>query len=304
MNRRRVAVGALAAALTASLATGCSTATPTADPTPPVATSTAPSPSTTDAATTIEVKADSAALEHIHNLGLSGDTLLLGSHQGLFRQPAGQPPRRISKPFDVMGFTIDDDRWLASGHPGAGMNAPSDLGLLESRDSGESWAEVSLAGQVDFHRLSASNEVVLGVNSGDGLLWRSGDGGRNWDTLGSGPFDVALSPRDARRAVGTTQDGPITSNDGGRSWTPIADAPTIALLAWTTDRLWGVSPEGDVHSSTDSGETWRRSGTVPGSPSAVAANQDRVAILAGDTIWESLDQGATFAPRVTDLPGH
>lgn len=302
MNRRIAATTALMVVMGAGLATGCSTSGPAADANPPTV-KTAP-PASTDMATTIEVKADSGALQHIHNLGLSGDTLLLGSHQGLFSQPVGQPPRRVSEPFDVMGFAIDGDRWLASGHPGAGMNAPADLGLLESQDQGKSWTDVSLAGQVDFHRLTASDDTVLGVNSGDGLLWRSSDGGMNWDALGPGPFDVALNPQNPRRAVGTTQDGPIASTNGGRDWAPIPEAPLVALLAWTTDRLWGVTPEGAVHTSTDNGETWRSTGTVPGSATAVAANPNRVVILAGDTIWESLDHGATFAARVTDLPGH
>ncbi len=302
MNRRLAAMTALLVVMGAGLATGCSTTSPTADSSPPTVKATPPT--STDPATTIEVRADSDALQHIHNLGLSGETLLLGSHQGLFSQPVGQPPRRVSEPFDVMGFAIDEDRWLASGHPGAGMNAPADLGLLESQDQGESWTDVSLAGQVDFHRLTASQDTVLGVNSGDGLLWRSVDAGTSWDTLGPGPFDVALNPQNPRRAVGTTQDGPIASTNGGRDWAPIPGAPVIALLAWTSDRLWGVTPDGAVHSSVDNGETWRRAGTVAGSATAVAANPKRVVILAGDTIWESLDQGATFAPRVTDLPGH
>ena len=34
----------------------------------------------------------------------------------------------------LMGFAPAADRWLASGHPGPGMDAPADLGLLASAD--------------------------------------------------------------------------------------------------------------------------------------------------------------------------
>ena len=78
----------------------------------------------------------------------------------------------------------------------------------------------------------------------------------------------------------------------------------IALVAWTDDQLWGVTPEGAVHSSTDSGKDWRKAGEVDGQPAALAANGTRLNVLAGDKIWESLDQGASFSPRVTGIPGH
>ena len=36
----------------------------------------------------------------------------------------------------------------------------------------------------------------------------------------------------------------------------------------------------------------------------LTASPSHVNVLSGDTIWESLDQGATFAPRVSGIPGH
>ncbi len=304
MISRRTTAGAMAVLLTASLVVGCSAATSSdAQPSPP-GTSPSATPASTAAASTIEVAADAAALQHIHNLGLEGDTLLIGSHQGLYRQPPGQSPERVGDPFDVMGLTTAGDRWLASGHPGAEMNAPPDLGLLESNDKGQSWTEVSLSGQVDFHRLTASGDTVLGVNSGDGQLWRSTDGGKNWNTAGAGPFDVALDPNNPQRAIATTQNGPTASRDGGSTWKPLPDAPLIALIAWTSASVWGVTPDGNVYASSNAGQTWRETGKVTGSPSALTASPSHVNVLSGDTIWESLDQGATFAPRVSGIPGH
>lgn len=40
---------------------------------------------------------------------------------------------------DLMGFTVaGPDRFLASGHPGPGADLPEPLGLVESRDGGQS----------------------------------------------------------------------------------------------------------------------------------------------------------------------
>jgi hypothetical protein len=245
-----------------------------------------------------------AEIEHVHNLSLVGKDLLLGTHEGLFRQSPGEPPKRVSEPFDVMGFTIDGSRWLASGHPGPGMSAPADLGLLLSDDQGRTWDTASLSGQVDFHRLTSSGEVVLGINSGDGLLWRSSDEGASWDTLDVSLYDVALDPGDPDIAVATTERGPLRSEDGGRTWSAIKGAPLIALLSWHDGGLVAVTPDGQITTSTDGGRTWTQGDTLKEAPLALTASDDDVAVLAGDTVWFSSDAGMSFQPRVTGLGGH
>lgn len=243
---------------------------------------------------------------HIHNLVLVGDRLLLGTHEGLWEQSLGQPARLVSDPpFDVMGLVLSGRRLLASGHPGEGQDLPADLGLRESTDSGATWTGVSLEGRVDFHRLTAATDVVLGLSAQDGRLLRSADGGRTWTDLGTPPlFDLALDPADADHVVGTTEQGPAASTDGGATFAPITGAPLLALLAWTPKTLYGVTPDGGVHTSTDGGSTWQATGNVPGQPAALAADADRVVVLAGDTIVESTDGGATFTPRITGIAGH
>ena len=243
---------------------------------------------------------------HVHNLTLDGDRLLLGTHEGLWEQSSGQPARLLSDPpFDVMGFALSGQLMLASGHPGEGQDLPADLGLRQSTDGGTSWTGVSLEGQVDFHRLSAAGAVVLGLSAHDGRLLRSTDGGRTWTGLGSPAlFDLALDPADADHVVGTTELGPAMSSDGGATFEPITGAPLLALLAWTRKALYGVTPDGGVHSSTDGGSTWQVTGSVPGQPAALAADAGRVVVLAGDTVMESTDGGATFSPRITGIAGH
>jgi len=246
-----------------------------------------------------------AAPAHIHNLALVEGVVYLGAHNGIWMEQPGRVVQVSDIPFDVMGLARAGDRWLASGHPGVDQDAPANLGLQESTDDGRSWQTVSLAGEVDFHRLVASGDVVVGLSSSDGALKRSTDGGRSWTSSSGFPiYDLALDPQDSSLIVGTTEQGPIRSEDGGASFTPISDAPLIALLAWADATLYGVAPEGKVYGSQDGGESWRPSGRVAGSPEAIAADTKTLVVLAGGTVFASTDGGKTFTPRITGLGAH
>lgn len=258
--------------------------------------------------TTVSAQAvDGGALPaHVHNLAYRGDTLLFGTHEGLWEQAPGQVPKAVSaEAFDVMGFTPNGDRWLASGHPAAGSTAPGSLGLLESTDEGVTWSPVALSGEVDFHRLVAAGDRLFGINSADNALLRSDDGGRSWTSAGAVPlFDLAVAPDNPDTLLGTTADGPVISTDAGTTF-DAAPAPTlIALLAWNPRALVGVATDGQVLESTDRGASWQAKGRVAGQPAAVAANGSRVAVLAGGVVYESADDGATFTQRVTGITGH
>lgn len=243
---------------------------------------------------------------HIHNISLRDGVLLLGTHEGLWSQAPGEPPVNVSsETFDVMGFTMGDAGWFASGHPGEGMDGPSHLGLIESTDDGVTWQSISLSGEVDFHRLVTSGDRLLGMNSGDGALLRSDDAGVTWTSLGTPPlYDLAVSPTDPDTVIGTTQDGPVRSSDGGATFQPLAADALIALLAWDRQGLFGVDVDGRVHASTDAGVTWTPRGESGTPPLALAAEGERVVVLSGGTVLESVDGGATFTPRLTDLSGH
>lgn len=325
-TRRRLTLTVVASLMTVTLAACASPAQTREDPASPSsapASTTATEPSAASTSTPAPPASSSPAesipaveeptpvsgvgmAEHVHNLAYDGGRLLIGTHQGLWAQASGQEPDQVSRDsFDVMGFTRADDRWLASGHPGPGMDAPADLGLLQSTDQGRTWDEVSLGGEVDFHRLVTSRAVVVGVNAHDGRLLRSDDGGQSWADLGTpGLYDVVIGPADPSLLVGTTPDGPVRSTDGGASFTPVSEAPLLALLAWSGGTIYGIDVDGTVYASTDAGATWGRRGAVSQQPAALAADGDRIAALVGNRIMESSDGGATFSPRIVDIPGH
>ncbi len=243
---------------------------------------------------------------HIHNLSLEGDTLFMGTHEGMWQQKSAQVPVLVSQPpFDVMGLTRTGDRWLASGHPGPDMDAPGNLGLMESTDDGVTWQAVSLSGEVDFHRLVAAGDVVMGVSAHGGMLLRSEDGGASWFDLGTPPlYDLAVDPTDPQVVVATTEAGPVRSTDGGRTFTPITSSVLLALLAWTGNGLYAASVDGQILQSTDSGATWNTRGMLAGQVEALAADANTLVALVDNTIVESTDGGVSFSPRLTLAGAH
>ena len=242
---------------------------------------------------------------HVHHVAIDGTDVILGTHDGVWRQRTGEPPRRVSEPpFDVMGLALTADRMLASGHPGPQMDAPADLGLIASVDGGQSWRSVSLWGEVDFHRLTAAGDVVMGVAAADGALLRSEDAGASWSVLTGIPsIDVAIDPGNPESILVTTENGVASSVDGGESWSAVPDAPLLGLLAWTDGRVYGADAQGRVHVSEDAGRSWSARGILPAPAMAVAADGDRVLAYVGGTVVESTDGARTFLARVTDLPG-
>lgn len=244
--------------------------------------------------------------EHIHNLALVEGVVYLGTHNGIWMEQPDQSVVQVSEvPFDVMGLARAGDRWLASGHAGVGLDPHANLGLQESTDDGRTWQAVSLAGEIDFHRLVASGDVVIGLSSSDGALMKSTDAGRSWKSSARSPiYDLALDPQDSSLIVGTTEEGPIRSEDGGTSFTPISGVPLIALLAWTDAMLYSVTPKGKIYGSQDGGKSWQPSGQVAGVPEAMAADSNTLVVLAGGTVFASTDGGKTFTPRITGLGAH
>ena len=138
---------------------------------------------------------------HVHGLGRNpaDGAVFIATHTGLFRMGSGdRSPQRVAGLYqDTMGFTvIGPDHFLGSGHPGSTENDPPFLGLIESRNAGNTWRPISLRGDADFHVLEAQGKTVYGFGSDwdtrEARFLRSDDGGRTWTCL----LYTSPSPRD------------------------------------------------------------------------------------------------------------
>jgi hypothetical protein len=249
-----------------------------------------------------------ASLGHIHGLGVGpdDDTLYVATHSGLFEAPEGQQElRRIGEgQQDIMGFSVvEAGRFIGSGHPDpADTSSPPNLGLIESRDRGRTWKNVSLHGEADFHVLQSSGERVYGFDGTQGRLMVSSDGGRQWEqrTPPGAMFDLAIDPRDLDRIVVSTDRGVFSSTNAGRGWRPLRN-DIAGLLAWpAADSLYLVDGEGQVQRSADGGRQWQPAGSIGGPPAAfVAHGSELYAGLHDATVRHSADGGATWTLRAT-----
>lgn len=248
---------------------------------------------------------DDARLEHIHGLGVDPDdgTLYVATHYGLFTAPEGatEMTRVGDSTQDIMGFSVaSGDRFIGSGHPDPSQDLPPLLGLIESRDGGRTWENISLLGEADFHVLQSAGDRVYGFNSAQEQLLVSSDGGRSWDERAPPGvvFDIAVDPRDADRIVASTEVGVFTSTDTGNGWRPL-DEDIAGLLAWPApNRLFLVDGQGQVTRSGDGGRNWEPAGRVGGQPVAFTAHgQDLYAALPDGSVKRSQDVGATWDVR-------
>lgn len=290
MNAIRVialssAVGAVIAATL--FLTGCSpAATPTAGPS----------------------EAPTSDFQHIHELvpDASDGTLLIATHEGLYRLTIGSGGATAAAgpigglDFDPMGFTLANGIAYASGHPGpttpATFGSPN-LGLITSTDVGETWSNVSLTGQVDFHGLTVTTSGegdprVFGYDASEGRVKRSLDGGVTWSA------GAALSARDMLavndQLYATTAEGLAISDDDGDTFTIDLDAPGLYLIAGDGDgTLAGIDTSGTIW-TRPAGQDWVHGHTVEGTPQALAVAGARLYVADDRGIAYTDDSGATW----------
>lgn len=255
----------------------------------------------TDSTSTGDSTGESAAMEHIHGIGVDpkDGAVYAGTHFGLFRIEDGNATRVADRVQDFMGFTVaGPDHFIASGHPGEGQDGPGSLGLIESTDAGMTWHGLSLSGEADFHALEYRDGRVYGLNSMTGQLMVSTDM-KAWTTLSSNPIaDFAVSPEEADVLIATTEQGLARSTDGGRTFEVVPSAPVMVFVGWGEDgTLAGVTPDGVVYTSDDPSGEWTERGGLGGQPEALTVQSAKeIYAAANATVLLSTDGGATFSP--------
>lgn len=249
-----------------------------------------------------------ATFEHIHALvpGPDDGALLVGTHEGLYRLVIGGSGSATTEgpigglDFDPMGFTLAAGTAYASGHPGPTtpdtFGSPN-LGLITSSDLGETWTNVSLTGETDFHGLAViavpdGPPQVFGLDPSKERLQRSLDGGATWDDGAELVARDIIALGDLLYA--TTPAGLQVSEDAGLTFRVDADAPQLYLLS--TDQngnVAGVDTSGTVWALSAS-QNWASGGTVEGTPQALAIHGTRIYVADDRGISFTDDVGASW----------
>ena len=254
-------------------------------------------------------RADNPALPfaHVHGVGVdpADGTVLVATHEGLFRVDAAGQAEQVSPVMDLMGFAVaGPGHFVASGHPGPDVDLPQPVGLIESTDAGRTWRPVSRQGKSDFHALAVGDAGFIGF---DGTLLRSSDG-QDWTTLQipMPPASLTASP-ETPDVLATTQAGVLRSTDGGSSWEPVSGAPVLQVVDWADvgASVVGVDPGGVVWTSQDSGTNWVKGPALGAPPQAVTAADggpagQRIVVATTTAVLASDDGGRTFDALVAN----
>jgi photosystem II stability/assembly factor-like uncharacterized protein len=243
---------------------------------------------------------------HVHGLGIDpGDgSLYIATHTGLWRvaRDKTKAERVTDRRQDTMGFSVAaSDRFLGSGHPDLRESMTPLLGLIESRDRGQTWENVSLLGKADFHILRAVGRLIYGFDSTSGRLFVSRDGGHSWvrrkppEPL----LDLVPDPQDASQIVASGETRLYRSRDAGKTWDQLGAEP--GYLAWPAEgTLLRIGGRGDLWRTTGPGGQWKFVSVVGGQPAAflaVSARELYAALHDSGLIKQSTNAGKTWQVR-------
>lgn len=243
------------------------------------------------------------SLGHVHGLGKDpgSGNLLLATHTGLHRAGGGTFTR-VGPAVDLMGFAVvGPGHYYASGHPQPGVDLPEPVGLIETRDGGETWTALSRGGESDFHALTAAGDGAIGF---DGALRRTDDT-RTWSEVGTRFEPLALTGAAGdRHVVAGTESSVIVSADAGRTWSAVPGSPAPALVSRADNAVIALTADGRIHLADATGTAWRTEDLVaPGASALVASGSTtelEIVVLTGDGLLVSR-AGAPFEPlRVGD----
>lgn len=308
LPRRAALLGVLGIAATVTLAacssspvvspttTSATTTSATPKPAPPNASAPTGSTATVPAPAPAADTPVAAQFSHIHAVARDpkSGTLLLATHEGLFGLANGSL-QQIGPNIDLMGFTVaPDGTYLASGHPGAGVDLPQPVGLITSTDSGATWEVASRGGESDFHALTAGPNTVIGF---DGILRTTTDR-RTWTTraIPAPPRALAAAPTSGTLLAATAA-GLLLSPDDGASWRKLTPPEPAVLVAWADEQtIVAVTTGGHLASSNDAGATWTLHPASIGAAGALHAGRTsggavEIVVAVGVSLLRTTDNG-------------
>ena len=181
-----------------------------------------------------------------------------------------------------------------------------------SEDGGKSWQEMKVPepGMRDMMRGKIGGPKFDGLaqdagdprvfyaggswsrDMGEAAVWRSNNGGKNWDAAGNGITGTvkALRPAAPNTVYAVTdKDGVYRTADGGKTWTSVRPGE-VRDLAVDGSRLFAATKEG-LYRSSDNGATWTKAQIKDDDVEAVAASGGKVFAGTFHGVFMSADGG-------------
>ncbi len=266
-------------------------------------------------------------IHHIHGLAVDPNDpaiVYIATHGGLVRLVDGKRWEYVGEGrSDLMGFTVHPSErgvMYVSGHPDHSSHLPNPIGVMVSRDGGQSWQPLALAGKVDLHAMTigADGKTLYGWNvSGAPGLYRISVREGTWarvDATGlQDVFGLAAHPEQSDTLLSGTPDGLVMSRDGGRTWSPVSGALSgapVTAVAYhpknpRTLYAYAARPDLGLIRSEDGGEQWKSLGFFLGEKDAVnvfAISPHQLEIIYVSTftsdLYRSEDGGKRWQPLV------
>lgn len=194
----------------------------------------------------IKGKSDTSAVEFmdIHGLGFtkSGTKIYVPAHDGLKVYENGVWKKGDGEGNDYMGFSMVNDGFYSSGHPGTNSSKKNPLGIVKSTDMGKSIDILNLYGEIDFHGLAVgyNTHAIYVINPEmnskmkDTGLYYSLDDTKTWkksnmNGIEGQIFALAAHPNNDKVIAISTNKGIFISKDNGNTFNKVLDDPTTAI---------------------------------------------------------------------------
>ncbi|MCA1321473.1 sialidase [Bacillus tianshenii] len=197
------------------------------------------------------IEAKNETINHIHGIGYLGDKkeLFLATHHGLFRFTEEKWYKTSRNNHDYMGFQATDEQFFSSGHPELGSDLKNPLGLIKSKDKGNSMEKLAFYGEIDFHYLAAGykshtlyvfNEQENSLKIG---LHYSIDEGQTWETASMKGIsansigNIATHPTVSENVAISTNKGLFISSDFGNEFKLLTSSNPVTTVEYQEDSL-------------------------------------------------------------------